>query len=70
VGSSLKLIFQQVGAIRPSLYSATPNPDLRTSDKRKLGPGNVRKIEESARIMLVKSRGCRNFVGEITGVPE
>ena len=24
-------------------------PDLRTSDQRKLGPGNVRKIEESCR---------------------
>jgi hypothetical protein len=44
--------------------------DLKTSDKRKLGPGNVRKIEESARILMVKSRGCRNFVGKIAGVPE
>ena len=34
--------------------------DLRTSGKRKLGPGDVRKTEESAEIMLVKSRGCQN----------
>jgi hypothetical protein len=35
-------------------------PDLRTYDKRKLGPGNIRKIEESAGILLVKSLGSRN----------
>ena len=27
-------------------------------------------IEESAGIVLVKSRECRNFVGKITDVPE
>jgi hypothetical protein len=33
-------------------------PDLRTSDQRKLGPENVRKIEESAATLLVKSWGA------------
>jgi hypothetical protein len=33
-------------------------PDLRTSNKRNFGPGNVKKIEESAGILLVKSWGA------------
>jgi hypothetical protein len=35
-------------------------PELGTSDQRKLGPGNLRKIEESAGTLLVKSWGCWN----------
>jgi hypothetical protein len=41
-------------------YPATvkrPTPDRRTPDK-KLGPGNVRKIDESARISLEKHVGA------------
>jgi hypothetical protein len=37
-------------------------PDLKTSDERKLRPGNVRKIDESLGIFLVKSWGCRNLM--------
>jgi hypothetical protein len=37
-------------------------PDLIASDKKKLGPGHVQKIEESAKILLVKSRGCENKI--------
>jgi hypothetical protein len=69
---SARLVSQQelwnniYGSIKlPLISSATVKyrtSDLRTPEQRKLGPGNVQKIEERAGTLLVNLVGCRNKI--------